>query len=187
MKQIFAILFLSVITIMAYSQENLVTVAGGYSFASFEGSAYSDENVKVTGWRINGLYEFNPKEGNWTQGFSLGYMSLTGSPASSDSIEFKISTLPMFYAPKYMFGSDKIKGFVKGALGLHHTKFKRSGPQWSTEGQDWGFYGGLGAGAMIFVTDAIFIDVEYEFAWLSNSSYQNGLVNTFMGGIGFKF
>ena len=56
MKQFFAILFLSVITLIGYSQENLVTVAGGYSFASFDGSDYSDTKTKVSGWRINGLY-----------------------------------------------------------------------------------------------------------------------------------
>ena len=187
MKHFFAILFLSVITLIGYSQESMVTVAGGYSFASFEGSAYTDENVKVTGWRINGLYEFNPNEGKWAQGFSMGYMSLKGSPESSDTVDFKVSTLPIFYAPKFMFGNDKVKGFLKGALGIHHTKFERSGPKWVVDGQDWGFYGGLGAGAMFFVSDMIFIDVEYEFAWLSNSSYQDGLMNTVMGGIGFKF
>ena len=114
-------------------------------------------------------------------------MSLKGSPESTDSVEYKLSTLPIFYAPKFMFGSDKIKGFIKGALGGHHTKFERTGQLYVVDGNAWGFYGGLGAGAMFFVNDMIFIDIEYEFAYMSNSGYEGGLMNTFMGGIGFKF
>lgn len=187
MKQfLFATIF-TFIAIVGFSQENLVTIAGGYSFASFDGNDYSDEKVKVTGWRINGLYEFNANEGAVAHGISIGYLSMKGSPESSDSVEYKVSSLPVFYAPKYMFGNEKIKGFVKGALGIHHTNYERSGPLFITDGSDWGFYGGLGAGLMYFVSDKVFIDVEYEFAWLSNSYYQDGLMNTVMGGIGFKF
>jgi len=187
MKQFIAILFFSAITLIGYSQENMVTIAGGYSFANFDGAEYTGEKIKTSGWRVNGVYEFNPGEGKFSHGVSIGYMSVKGSPESSDSVEYKVSTLPIFYAPKYMFGNDKVKGFVKGALGFQNSKFERSGPLWDVDGSDWGFYGGLGAGFMYFVNDKIFIDVEYEFAWMSNSYYQDGLMNTVMGGIGFKF
>ena len=82
MKKFIAILFFSAIALMSYSQENMVTIAGGYSFASFDGSDYTEGKTSVTGWRINGLYEFNPGEGKWAHGFSIGYMSLKGSPLS---------------------------------------------------------------------------------------------------------
>lgn len=187
MKQFIAILFFSVFTLMSYSQENMVTLAGGYSFATFDGADYNDSKVKVTGWRINGLYEFNQIEGKFAHGVSVGYMSLKGSPESNDSVNYKVSSLPVFYAPKFMFGNDKFKGFAKGALGFQNSKFEREGLLGNVDGSDWGFYGGLGAGIMYFVSDMIFIDVEYEFAWMSNAYYQDGLMNTLMGGIGFKF
>jgi opacity protein-like surface antigen len=187
MKRFLVVAMLSCIAVVGLSQENLVTLAGGYSFSSFDGSDYSEEKIKVTGWRINGLYEFNANEGPIAHGISIGYLSMKGSPENSDSVEYKVSSLPIFYAPKYMFGNEKVKGFVKGALGMHHTQYERTGLLFITDASTWGFYGGLGAGVMLFVSESVFIDVEYEFAWLSNSYYQDGLMNTVMGGVGFRF
>ena len=55
----------------AFSQENMVTLSGGYSFANIE-----DTDVKGTGYRINGLYELNPMEGKFAHGISFGYIGL---------------------------------------------------------------------------------------------------------------
>ena len=55
MKKPFFITFLILLSMKALCQENMVTLSGGYSFANIE-----DTDLKGTGWRINGLYEFNP-------------------------------------------------------------------------------------------------------------------------------
>lgn len=192
MKQFIAIIFLSAITIIGYSQENMVTLSGGYSFGSVE---YTDGNVidvnlEFTGWRINGLYEFNANEGKLAHGLSIGFISLSTSESENqtDSADYKASTLPIYYAPKLLFGSDKIKGFVKGAIGFQHTKLKRTS-YFNTESEidGWGFYGGLGAGVMFLINEKFFINAEYEFAWMTNSYYSGGIVNSVMGGIGVKF
>ena len=184
MKRIVSICAFMLMAFWGYSQENLVTVAGGYSFANIE-----DTDLSASGWRINGVYEFNPMEGKVAYGVAMGYISLRAQQEENgvDTAEYKIATLPIYFAPKFMFGNEKIKGFLKGALGMQHSNFERTGVAWVVESSDWGFYGGLGAGAMFFVSDMIFIDVEYEFAWMSNSYYKDGLINSAMAGIGFRF
>jgi hypothetical protein len=184
MKKFFVVITLMFITIIGITQQNLVTVSGGYSIANIE-----DTDLSASGWRINGLYEFNPMEGKVAYGFSMGYISLKAQQESNvtDTAEYKISTIPFYFVPKYMIGNKKIKGFLKGALGFQRSNFERTGTAFVLEGNDWGFYGGLGAGAMFFINDLIFINVEYEFSWMSNSYYKDGMIHSAMGGIGFKF
>ena len=166
----------------ALSQENTVTLSGGYSFATIE-----DTDIKGTGFRINGLYEFNPNGGMFAHGVSFGYIGLSASEGvGSQTIDYTINSFPLYYAPKVMFGSEKIKAFVKGALGMQFASLKKEGLI-SLSDNDFGFYGGGGAGVMFFIKDNIFINAEYEIAWASNSWYKDGWMNTAMGGIGFKF
>ena len=55
MKKNLLIIFLILVSMKAFSQENMFTVSGGYSFSNIEA-----KDIKGTGWRINGLYELNP-------------------------------------------------------------------------------------------------------------------------------
>jgi len=51
---------------------------------------------------------------------------------------------------------------------------------------DFGFYGGGGAGLMYFVNESVFINAEYEVAYMTNSFYRNGVMNSVLLGIGVK-
>ena len=79
MKKNILITFLILLSMKALSQENMVTLSGGYSFANIE-----DTDIKGTGWRINGLYELNPMGGKFAHGFSFGYIGLTASDGTGD-------------------------------------------------------------------------------------------------------
>jgi hypothetical protein len=85
-----------------------------------------------------------------------------------------------------MFGNEKVKAFIKGALGGQFAGLKKEGIITLSD-NDFGFYGGGGAGVMLFLKSNIFINAEYEIAWASNSCYKDGWMNTAGGGIGFKF
>ena len=173
---------LLLLSITVSSQENLVTVSGGYAFANIE-----DTDEKGTGYRINGLYEYNVLGGKFAHGVAFGYIHLTASEGEGQTtITSKISSFPIYYAPKVMFGNEKIKVFVKGVLGMQIAHLNREGIV-SFEDNDFGFYGGGGAGIMFFLKENIFINAEYELAWASNGYYKDGLMNTAMGGIGFRF
>jgi hypothetical protein len=166
----------------AISQENMVTLSGGYSFATIE-----DTDIKGTGFRINGLYEFNPNGGMFAHGVSFGYIGLSASDGvGSQTINYTINSFPLYYAPKVMFGKEKIKAFIKGVLGMQFASLKKEGLV-SLSDNDFGFYGGGGAGLMFFIKGNIFINAEYEIAWASNNWYKDGWMNTAMVGIGFKF
>lgn len=172
-----ALLLLS--TAIAFSQQSFVTVNGGYSFAKVE-----DTDAKLTGYRINGLYEFNPYGQKWAYGLSFGYMNLKGSTSDRD---YNITSLPLYFAPKYMSGSDKLKGFIKGAFGIQLSNIESTGSTTKLSDHDYGFLGGAGAGFICFINKKIFLNAEYEIMWMSNSYYRSGWINTISGGLGVKF
>ena len=182
MKNFLFIASLVLLSMQAFSQQNMFTVSGGYSFATIE-----DTDNKATGWRINGLYELNPYQGMFAHGFSFGYVSLSATEGTgSQTVDTKINSFPFYYAPKVLFGKDKFKGFIKGALGAQFSSLSRDGII-SVSDNDFGFYGGGGGGIMFNVTETIFINAEYEIAWMSNSYYKDGWLNSAMGGIGIRF
>ena len=116
-------------------------------------------DTKGTGWRINGLYEFNPMGGNFAHGISIGYISLSASEEYWLNRQSKAQSILSLFTmlQKYMFGNDKIKAFIKGALGMQFAGLKREGLI-SLSDNDFGFYGGGGAGIMIFLKENIFIN-----------------------------
>jgi hypothetical protein len=190
MKKILSISAFMLMALWGISQQNMITVSGGYSFANLEASEIMEDDgkVKTTGWRINGLYEFNPAEGKWAYGFSVGYINLTGNDGSGlDTVDFKVSTVPYYFAPKYIFGKNDIKGYVKGVLGMQSSRLERTGALGTVEASDFGFYGGASVGMMVFLNEMFFLNGEYEFAWMSNSFYTDGLINSAMLGVGIKF
>jgi len=182
MKRNIFIAVLVLISIGAISQESMATLSGGYAFANIE-----DTDMKGTGWRINGSYEFNPMGGIFAHGISFGYISLSATDGvGQQAVDISVNSFPIYYAPKAMFGNEKIKGFIKGAIGMQYAHLKREGVLELTD-FDFGFYGGGGAGIMLFIKDNIFINAEYEIAYASNSWYKDGWMNSAMAGIGFKF
>lgn len=182
MKKKILLSVLIAMSVKAYSQNNMVTLSGGYSFAKIE-----DTDIKATGYRINGLYEFNESGSKVAHGLSIGYISIAATEeVLQTSITYTVNSVPIYYAPKYMFGKEKFKGFIKGAIGAQFANLKAEG-NGSASDHDFGFYGGGGAGIMIYLTDKIIINGEYEIAWASNSYYKDGWMNSAMGGIGIKF
>lgn len=169
----------------AWSQENMVSLSGGYAFANIE-----EVDTDATGWRLTGLYEFNPAGGKFAHGLSIGYIGTSADISSrlNGTTNYKIHSWPIYYAPKFLLGAGSLKGFVKGAVGLHYSRLTRTGgliDEIKTD--DVGLYTGLGAGVMKIFNEKIFINLEYEWAYMSNSNYNNGMMNSVMLGIGLKF
>jgi opacity protein-like surface antigen len=169
MKRIVLTAVVALMGITAWSQENAFTVSGGYAFANAE-----EYDGDVTGYRINGLYEFTPLQGRFVNGFSVGYIrteaSVDAAIIGSGDKTIKLNTFPVYYAPKYLIGSGKFQGFVKGALGMHFSNYKiEGGAADDAKTSDAGFYGGAGLGALYNINEKMFLNLEYEWAYLSNS------------------
>ncbi len=184
MKNVLSFIALATIcstTVLA--QENSLMLSGGWTFGNIESL---DEST--SGWRINLLYEFTPNEGHFSHGVSFGYIRNKTTVSQAGS-ELKSGHWPLYYAPKYTFlQPDAFRPFVKGALGVHFSSYDREGVQGGDlEAGDFGFYGGLGAGISKSFKNNLIINVEYEWAYLSNSWYRDGFINSVMFGIGIKF
>ncbi len=183
MKKIFTIICLFVVITTVKAQENKFSINGGYVFSNIE-----DTDADAKGWRINGLYEFNPSESSLSHGFAVGYMTTTADYTSqTESSSYDINSWPIYYAPKFTVGKGALKGFVKGALGTHITTFKRTGSLTEIKSTDMGFYGGAGLGGTLNINEKVFLQAEYEWAYMSNSYYVDGFVNSITAGLGFKF
>jgi hypothetical protein len=183
MKKIFTAVLMILLSLPLFSQENMFSLSGGYSFANIE-----DVSQQGTGWRINGLFEFNPRNGRLAHGIGFGYIALSADQTlQAQTVTYKVNSFPVYYAPKFLFGNEKFKGFVKGVLGMQFAGLKRTGAVTEASDLDLGFYGGGGAGLMVFLGDKLFISADYEIAWASNSYYKDGWMNSAMGGIGIRF
>lgn len=189
MKKNLFIILLMLVSATAWSQESAFTLSGGWASASPENSSSS-----ASGYRINGLYEFNPNQGKISHGFNVGYVRTTATQTTSIGINNSITSTatirswPVFYAPKIMFGnSEKFKFFLKGALGWQFGGYKVESPSLTLETNDSGFYGGLGAGGMLNLNENLFLNLEYEWAYVANMYYGNGYLNTAQLGVGYRF
>jgi hypothetical protein len=183
MKTQILILVFAVLSTWVFGQQNRVILSGGYAFSNIE-----DVEDNGTGWRINGAYEFNLQEGNWAHGISVGYVNISGDANGGlGNTTYEIGTWPIYYTPKFLFGNEKIKGFIKGALGAQFSNLKRTGALGELSDNDFGFAGGGGVGASYFFNEKIFLNAEYELLWMSNTYYVEGLLNTASLGVGFRF
>jgi len=182
MKKSIFIFVLILFSIHAMSQQNMLTLSGGWASAKV-----ADNDKTGTGWTLKGLWEINPQEGNFAHGVCFGYVNLSSTNGTGiNTTTSTINSFPIYYAPKMMFGKEKVKFFVKGALGMQYAGLKREGAISLTD-SDFGFYGGAGTGLMLFVKENIFLNAEYELAWASNTWYNDGWISTLGLGIGFKF
>ena len=183
MKKTIFPFFFFLIAISCQGQENRFSLYGGWSNANIEDVANS-----ANGWRIGGLYEYIPWKSKFSHGFSFGYIGLTtDSSGITGKSTYDIGSIPLYYAPKYSFGKEKIQAFLKGALGVQFSSLKKNYPTGgSIKSNDFGFALGAGAGLSLFLNEKLFLTGEYELLWVSNSFYRDGLINSALIGIGMR-
>jgi hypothetical protein len=149
---------------------------------------YEDTGTDASGWRVNLSYETGKKGSNVLHGAVIGYIETDADVSvGSQTAHYRLKSLPVYYAPKFLFGQKAFKGFLKGALGLHFSDYKRSGALGDISTSDTGFYGGASLGAMFYFNQKVFANIEYEWAYLSNSYYRDGEVTSAMIGLGARF
>lgn len=189
MKKVLTVLALLAFSVTGWAQENMVSLNYGFEWANMQ---IADN--QGNGWRINGVYEFNPGEGKLVHGLAFGYATVSGDYTYNDGDGLgsqqktaKVGSWPIYYAPKLLLSSGKVKPYVKGAVGMHFSKLETTGSAGTVTANASGFYGGGGGGLMLFVKENIFINAEYEIAWLSNSYYEGGWLQSAQIGLGVKF
>lgn len=147
-----------------------------------------EADADTSGWRLNLSYESGAKNGNVLHGFVIGYIETTADvTTAAQTSSYKLESLPVYYAPKLLFGKSAFKGFLKGAIGMHFSDYTRTGSLGDIDTQDTGLYAGASLGAMYTFNEKVLINAEYEWAYLSNSYYRDEEVQSAMLGLGFRF
>lgn len=151
-------------------------------------SDYEDADQDAEGWRINGTFEMIPGGKPLAHGLTIGYIQTDAEKTvGAQTIKYDAKTIPVYYAPKLILGKKAVKVFAKGALGFHYSDYTRSGGlTGDVSADDFGFYGGVGLGAMVVLKEKFFINAEYEWTYLSNSYYQDGVVQSATIGVGAR-
>lgn len=176
-KLILSLLFLLPFTL--YAQVNSLTVGGGYVFTNIE-----DTDVNGSGYRVNLLYDYQPVGSAVSYGLHFGYVNVTGSNTNTD---YTVSTLPIAFVPKFYFGDGNLRAFLKGVIGVQFSDIERAGSSTTITAKDSGIIAGAGAGAKYLLSEKIFLNLDYEFAYLANSFYRDGVMNSISLGVGFNF
>jgi hypothetical protein len=182
MKKATILILFFLASVSVFSQDVFLTLSGGYASANL-----SDAASKGTGYKIGGCYEINPMDVHFTLGISFDYVHLTGSSGTSGTRKYIATSTPFYFSPKYLFGKDKLKAYLKGAFGGQYTKMSTTETSTNYTDHDFGIVAGGGTGLMYFVNEKVFLNLEYEMLWVSNKFYSDGWINTLSGGIGLKF
>ncbi len=91
MKKVILLLVFALFSILAYSQDKMITLSGSYVFANVE-----DSDAQGTAFRINGLYEYDPGGRKWAYGFSVGYTGMNAEGTESlQETKYDFSTWPL--------------------------------------------------------------------------------------------
>ena len=187
-RHVGALLFLTILAfaVSARAQfENgsaLFIVNGGTQFLDPE-----DTEQSLDGFSGGFSYEHSSWNGKWSGGFSLSYLSSQTKDDSSSSRTVNFTSVPLTLFGKYNFGSSKVRGFLRGNVGVHTSKIESAGERAGLTDWDAGFVVGAGLGANLFMSKTMLLNAGYHFAYLSNSFYRDGLVHSLQLGIGFQF
>ena len=169
-------------TSSAAAKDKFMTISYGDISTDIE-----DTDTDASGWRLNLSFEHGARNGNVLHGFAIGYIDSSADvTTAAQTSSYKLESLPIYYAPKLLFGKIAFKGFLKGAIGIHFSDYERTGALGSVESQDTGLYAGASLGAMYAFNEKVFINAEYEWAYLSNSYYRDGELQSVMVGLGFR-
>lgn len=186
-KKIGFLSFLMILAIPGFAQNSNLVLKGGYSFYKF-----TDPYGTGNGFHLNALYEESSRNGRWNYGLALGYFNLSGNVTSSwEAIYSKtnISSIPIYYSQKYLFGGEKLKAFVKGVAGFHFTNYKYTSTdpfRNDDKSKGNGFVTGFGAGLNYPISKKVFLQAEYERLYLFNDFYGTRTFNSASLGIGIK-
>jgi hypothetical protein len=121
---------------------------------------------------------------HWIQGGSLSYLQMDGELTSTSKAKF--TSIPLLYVPKYTLGNNNLKGYIKGAFGIHYSRARYEGTVLGVETWNIGVAMGTGAGINYTLSQKTNIFLDYELLWLNNNNFSEVLSHTVGLGIGLS-
>jgi len=159
----------------------------------FTAASPEDNDNDLNGNTFSLNYESSNLEGNLAGGVSISYLTTSADSVDAggntvsrlNSVSYRV--FPIILYGRYMFGTDQIKGYIGAGIGIQFSNASFYTNNIQADGQDSGITIGGMAGVNYFFNDKIFVNGNYNLSWLSNSFYQDGIVQNFTVGLGFQF
>jgi hypothetical protein len=178
------LLFLSCFTMatITYSQTKSFILTGGWAVAL---PNYSD--ASVNGFKVAAQWEKASIEDHLGWGIEADYISFKqfGSKPVANSTN-KYRTIPLTFYGKYLIGNDKIQAYAKAGAGIQFTRISSENPSVFVSDNDFGIALTTGAGIYYTLSEYLSLNLDYGFLYVTNSSYNSGMVNSASLGIAFK-
>jgi hypothetical protein len=154
---------------------------GAYAMVTSDETSHS-----LDGYSFGIGFEQLNLSGHMSAGVSLMYLN-SQDKNDEREVDINFSSVPISVYLKYLFGKGSVSGFIQGGLGVQFSDVEYTGQAVYLSGGDSGMAFSAGAGGHIFVNEKMFINVAYNFMYMGNSYYQDGLVHLFKLGLGFQY
>ena len=149
-------------------------------------TAFEAETIEVNlnGYGFGVAYESNFPRTPWAVGFGLSYISAT---TDIDSVSWQYEMIPFNVYGKFFFGSPVLRAYISAGLGIHTSQNSRTGSIATLTFGYNGFSFNGGAGANIYLSEVVLVNLAYNISWWENSYAVDNLGHIFLLGIGFQF
>jgi hypothetical protein len=143
---------------------------------------------RVAGPSYQMLYEYQPYRSPIAFGFTASFLQAE-APFTRPNGDFteQLRIIPVAFVPKLMFSEYDSKAFVKGMIGAQQTQSIVRGDGFNRKNQEYGFYGGVGAGVELGITNFLFALIEYDLTVVGSRLLNSPVIHTGKVSLGVKF
>jgi|SRR6478609_766822 len=181
-KQLLFFFFIG-LSVVSFGQNKSFILTGGWAVAL---PNYSD--ASANGFRLSGQWEKATVQDHWGWGIEGSYIDFkqTGPSKIATSSVNKFHTIPLTVYGKYLIGNDKIQAYAKAGAGAQFTRVSLESSSLFVSDNDFGVALTTGAGVYYTLTEYLYLNLDYGFLYLTNSTYSSGMINSVNLGLGFK-
>ena len=169
------LLITSLISISSYAQLNdegvLLSMNLGYAMMK---NKINDDNSD--GYNLNVSLEKMTMEGSSAIGFNFGIIRAEDEYTIEDSVVgYTITSHPALLSMRYLFGSEKLKGYAGIGLGIHISRLDQ---QWDDHVERITKpAANIPIGFMWIFNEGIYLNVNYTFNYFADSFYTVWKIN----------
>ncbi len=167
----------------------------GATIVTMDGSFVSmvTDPAAQTSYGSGGVFSYEKlsSNANWTAGFRFHYFKVKEDykgPEEQDVHGEYNDILLQLKARYFLELHPRLKGYAGVGMGFKFTTFTITTDGSPFEDNESNFSLSLPVGVDAYLTDKIFINLDYTFNFLATTSYlRHDIVNSFQAGIGFQF
>jgi len=186
---------LSLLAVMLYATDASADLRKGSTMMIFNGTyvnaVNSPSDQRNSGWGGGLSWEKLASNGDWTAGLMFDYFSWdeTYEGPNEENVMGEYNNILFHVKTRYFFDAGSTFKFYAGAtLGFRFATYTITTDGIPYEDSESNFSMGIPVGLDVFFGDTFFLDMNYSFEFLSNSSYlEYDIVNAVNVGIGIQW